>query len=93
METNNVELITRMVLDALNKKEEKGNGFQQRNKLFQDSFLLYGSDFYVSMRIALLYVQGRIVARFEKIATIDIFFTGGWMNDYLLGSQTPSLFT
>ena len=27
METNNVELITRMVLDALNKKEEKGNGF------------------------------------------------------------------
>jgi len=27
LETNNVELITRMVLDALNKKEEKGNGF------------------------------------------------------------------
>ena len=27
METNNVELITRMVLDALNKKEEKGSGF------------------------------------------------------------------
>ena len=27
METNNVELITRMVLDALNKKDEKSNGF------------------------------------------------------------------
>ena len=27
METNNVELITRMVLDALNKKEEKDGGF------------------------------------------------------------------
>ena len=57
--------------------EEKGNGFQQRNKLFQDSFLLYESDFYVSMRIALFYVQGKIVARFAKIAIIDILFTGG----------------
>ena len=77
MESKNIELITKMVIDAINQSEEKGNGFQQRNKLFQDSFLLYESDFYVSMRIALLYVQGRIVARFEKIATIDIFFTGG----------------
>ena len=75
MESKNIELITKMVIDAINQSEEKGNGFQQRNKLFQDS--LYGSDFYVSMRIALFYVQGKIVARFAKIAIIDILFTGG----------------
>ena len=85
MESKNIELITKMVIDAINQSEEKGNGFQQRNKLFQDSFLLYGSDFYVSMRIALLYVQGRIVARFEKIATIDIFFTKNTRRSFLFG--------
>ena len=27
METNNIEMITKMVIDAINKNEDKGNGF------------------------------------------------------------------
>ena len=38
METNNIEMITKMVIDAINKNEDKGNGFVVPIRSFRKTY-------------------------------------------------------